>query len=89
MTSPACTLIYFGFMTDSTRYGTSDNNNNLPPVSPQFQIREGCQTTTAATLTDQIIQDSLPLLLPSKVPPYHLYPSTHVTMHCLPELSDI
>lgn len=57
---PACTLMYFGFTTDSTRYGTPDNNNNLPPVSPQFQFWESCQTTRAATLTDQIIQDSLP-----------------------------
>lgn len=50
MTPPpslTCTLMYFGFMTDSTRYGTPDNNNNLPPVSPQFQIWESCQTTTA------------------------------------------
>lgn len=64
MTSPACTLMYFGFVTDSTRYGTPDNNNNLPPTHPCLLnsrfFWESCQAATATTLTDQIIQDSVP-----------------------------
>lgn len=64
-----CTLMYLGSMTDSTRYGTPDNNNNLPMCLRNSRFGNSAKVQEHQPLTDQITQDSLSYLPPSKVPP--------------------